>query len=210
MLQKHNHFQILGITTSDFELLELLKAWLIVSIAFGYVLRKSFGNIFNSIVVALIVVGTGFLFHELGHKIAAIKRGYFAEFKSNGFMLFIALLFSLFGFVFAAPGAVMIYPKIDLYGRRTSIHPTDNGIISMWGPLMNIITAIIFLALTFFIPTGFANIIFKYGLMINAWLAFFNMLPFGNFDGKKIFFWNKVIYFTIIGLSIILMGFSYI
>jgi len=209
-MKNKDHFQIFGITTSNFELLELLKAWLVVGIAFAVVLSKQFGSFFQAISVALICVGTGFLFHELGHKISAIKKGYFAEFRSNGFMLFLALLFSLFGFIFAAPGAVVIYPKVDIYGRKRGIHPIENGIISMWGPLTNIILAVVFLGLTFIVKTGFANTIFKYGLLINAWIAFFNMLPFGNFDGKKIFFWNKLVYFAILACSVLLMTVYYL
>jgi Zn-dependent protease len=32
------------------------------------------------------------------------------------------------------------------------------------------------------------------GIEINAWLALFNLLPFGNFDGFKVFQWNKKVW----------------
>ena len=66
----------------------------------------------------------------------------------------------------------------------------------------------LFFVLMVLVKTEFANTIFKYGLFINAWLAFFNLLPFGNFDGKKIFFWNKLVYFSLIAGAVVLMGFS--
>jgi Zn-dependent protease len=37
-------------------------------------------------------------------------------------------------------------------------------------------------------------LILEQGFAINAWWAFFNLLPFPNFDGPKIFRWNKVVY----------------
>jgi Zn-dependent protease len=32
------------------------------------------------------------------------------------------------------------------------------------------------------------------GVEINAWLAVFNLLPFGNFDGYKVFQWSKKVW----------------
>jgi len=149
-----------------------------------------------SFVIAAITVGTGFLFHELGHKIIAQRFGCFAEFRAYYQMLFFAVLISFAGFVFAAPGAVMI-----------SGHPTkkQNGIISLSGPLVNLVFAYIFFILlsVFAIinPNPFLITLFSYGYLINIWLALFNLLPFGNFDGRKILHWNKTAYGITIGFA---------
>ena len=68
----------------------------------------------------------------------------------------------------------------------------ENGLISLAGPLTNYILASIFFAGTLLYPAG--NSFFSLGFGINAWLGFFNLLPFGNFDGRKIFDWNKAIW----------------
>ena len=47
------------------------------------------------------------------------------------------------------------------------------------------------------------NTIGQYGLLINSWLALFNMIPFWNFDGKKIFIWNKTIWLSVVAVSIL-------
>ena len=35
------------------------------------------------------------------------------------------------------------------------------------------------------------------GVQINAWLAFFNLIPWGNFDGYKVFQWNKKVWIIV-------------
>ena len=101
-------------------------------------------------------------------------------------MLVLAFVMSFFGFVFAAPGAVWI---------RGHVTKKKNGIISLAGPVTNIILALIFLSFIFFLmPTGILLIIASYGFQINAFIALFNMLPFMNFDGAKILRWNNIVY----------------
>ena len=101
-------------------------------------------------------------------------------------MLWLALAFSFFGFIFAAPGAVFISGLIT---------KERNGKISLAGPLTNIFLAVLFLILIFFVPeTGFLADLAKFGLTINSLLAAFNMIPVMPFDGGKIILWNKIIY----------------
>lgn len=194
MSHDYSHIKIGHITTSEKEITDILKAWMAVSVAFGIVLSGSvFGNDFYSkFILASLTVGMGFLLHELGHKFAAQKYGCFAEFRSFDSMLVLAIAMSFFGFVFAAPGAVMISGRID---KR------KNGIISAAGPAVNIALALVFLALMFSqIPKLFIEIA-VYGFIINTWLALFNMIPFGFFDGYKILRWSKSAYFIIIALA---------
>jgi len=134
--------------------------------------------------------------HELGHKIVAQRYGCFAEFRSFDQMLILAVLMSFFGFVFAAPGAVMINGPVGV--RR-------NGKISAAGPVVNLILAIAFLWVLLMQPVGILKVIAFYGFFINSWLALFNMLPFWNFDGKKVLRWNKKVYGIIVAVALGLM-----
>lgn len=95
---------------SKTEIMHLLRAWFIISLAFaiafaGFSLDPAFIIV---VIVALFTVGIGFVFHELGHKYLAQKYECWAEFRANNFMLGLALVFSFFGFIFAAPGGVFI------------------------------------------------------------------------------------------------------
>ena len=179
------------------ELIDLGKSWVAITIAFAIVLS---GNVMaklpSFLVISGIAVGFGFLFHEMGHKFVAQRYGCFAEFRSFDFMLVLAFIMSFFGFVFAAPGAVMI---------RGHVTEERNGKISVAGPLVNLVMAVGFLFVSVF-SSGFIQVIAGYGFFINSFLAMFNLIPFGNFDGAKIYRWNKVLWF---GLAIVSFVFTF-
>ena len=184
------------IETSKEEIIDILKAWITISLAFALILGNK--NIFSigfliNFFIATLTVGVGFLLHELAHKVLAQKYGAIAEFRAFNPMLLLALFMSYFlGVIFAAPGAVMIHGgniNIKRYGK-----------ISAVGPLTNLILALIFLAIKLLDYGGILNTIGSYGFMINSWLALFNMIPFWQFDGRKIFMWNKMIW---VGITLI-------
>ena len=177
------------ITTSKKEIVDITKAWLAITVAFAIVLSKSELSFVQAVLVSAVAVGLGFLLHELGHKIVAQYYRCFAEFRSFDSLLLLAIAMSFFGFVFAAPGAVMIHGYVN---------KERNGKISIAGPAINIALALVFLILTFIFGS---NIVLMYGFRINVWLALFNMIPFGNFDGAKIFRWNKKLYFAFVALT---------
>ena len=197
LLQQPKQIYIGKINTSEREIRDLIKAWIAISIAFAIVMR-GFANLsfYQAFIVAAITVGTGFLLHELGHKLVAQRYGCFAEFRSFDQMLLLAVLMSFFGFIFAAPGAVMIIGPVGV--RR-------NGKISAAGPIVNLVLSVAFLWVLLMQPEGILGIIAFYGFLINSWLALFNMLPFWNFDGKKVLRWNKKVYGIIVAAALGLM-----
>lgn len=187
--------------TSSRELIDITKAWIAISIAFSVLLTEkgqllSLQFVLNFLISGL-TVGLGFLLHEMGHKVMAQRYGCFAEFRSFDFMLLLSVIMSFFGFIFAAPGAVMISGRVST---------EKNGKISLLGPLTNFILAILFLILGN-INIDILKIISNYGFIINTWLGLFNMIPFWMFDGKKIYVWNKLVYFSlvVIGISILII-----
>ena len=180
------HIRLGSFSTSRTELRDLFKAWLVISLAFAIAMSGfSISRIILVFFISAFTVGIAFLFHELAHKIVAQHYGCEAEFRSFDKMLILAIAMSFFGFVFAAPGAVMISGPVGI--RR-------NGTISLAGPLTNLILAFLCLLALFFMPIGILKNIFQYGFLINTWIALFNLLPFWNFDGRKIFAWNRAVY----------------
>jgi Zn-dependent protease len=194
-MMDHKTIKVLGIKTSKKEMIDLLKSWLAISVIFAiiYTGLKFDYQFLTFMLISGVTVGIGFLFHELAHKFTAQYYGCVSEFRSSDKWLVFGLIFAaLFNFVFFAPGAVMIY------GRITN---RENGIISLAGPLTNYVLALIFLGLSFiFLP--FSKI-FAIGFWINSFLGLFNLLPFLNFDGKKILYWNRYVWLAMVILGII-------
>ena len=112
-------------------------------------------------------------------------------------MLLIAIATAFLGFIFAAPGGVMIQGYVDK--KRYAQ-------IAAAGPLMNILIAIVFLWLSF--VSGF-ELISSFGFAINSWLALFNLIPIFPFDGSKIIAGNKFLYFSLVIASVILLILSF-
>lgn len=202
----HRTIKLGRIKTSKLELVDIAKAWLALSLAFAFVYSRTnlfqgtltsiFSlNFFIMFLISLFTAGLGFLLHELAHKFAAQRYGCVAEFRAFDQMLYLAVgLAVVIGFIFAAPGAVMISGMIT---RR------ENGVISLSGPLTNYVLALMFLGLSYVYPAlGF---IFGTGFFINLWLGLFNMLPFGNFDGKKILNWNRYFWLGMVVFGIVFL-----
>lgn len=187
---------------------DLFIAGIMISLAFAILLSGGYRFIFslNSglfliFVVAFFTAGIGFLLHEIMHKYVAQSYGLRAEFMANYNMLWIALGASLFGFIFAAPGAVYI--------SGWNITKERNGKISLAGPVTNIVLAVIFLILLLiFGSSGILGELFSFGLTINALLGAFNMIPVMPFDGAKIIAWSKRIYYItlIVGVGLYLLS----
>jgi len=193
--------RVFGVQTSSIEIDHLLKAWLAISLAFAIMEVGAAGLFSFSIVVAFLVsaltVGVGFLFHELAHKIVAQRYGCFAEFRANFQMLLLAIVMSFFGFLFAAPGAVVI-----LGNRR--INDKANGIISAAGPLMNFALALLFIPLMM-LSNPLMHMIGSYGFTINAFLGLFNLIPIWMFDGAKVLRWSKLFYGLMVFVGFLLL-----
>jgi len=183
--------------TSKIELFDIAKAWIAISLAFAFLLSGR--SLFNLqflffFFISMVTVGVGFLFHELAHKVSAQRYGCVAEFRAQDSMLLFMLVLAFFtGFIFAAPGAVMIA------GRVTT---KENGIISAVGPATNFVLSVVFLGLAFVLPLGG---IWWYGFQINAWLGLFNLIPVWNLDGKKVLNWNLGVYVSLVVVGLVMV-----
>ncbi|HEY6586481.1 MAG TPA: hypothetical protein VIY97_04840 [Candidatus Methanoperedens sp.] len=198
-----------SIHTSNTEIIHIIISWLAISYAFAILLLWSksgtrpssdelFNGIFNPLVISLFTVGISFIIHEMSHKIVAQRYGSWAEFRMSPIMLLLMLvLVYQFGILFAAPGAVMIYG--GNVGRR------ENGRISLAGPLSNLILGMAFFLLLS--EQGLLYEIGRYGVIVNITLALFNMIPFGIFDGRKVWDWNKPVYILVVIATLLLLYF---
>jgi Zn-dependent protease len=190
---------------------DLFLAWLAISLSFAIIMIAPYGILrplgpvspLGALItfgIALLTVGIGFILHEMAHKFTAIRYGYWAEFRKDNTMLLVAVaLASLVGFVFAAPGATVIYSND---GR--GLTREQNGKISAAGPVINLLLCIPFMALFVFaggLSSASGNILAQVGLagvQINAMIAAFNLLPISILDGNKVFSWSIPAFFILI------------
>lgn len=183
---------------------DLLIAWLAISIAFTLIYVRGGIDLTGLVfffAMSLVTVGVAFVLHELAHKFAAMRYGYWAEFKKDNQMLLVAVvLAALVGVVFAAPGATYVY------GNATR---TENGRISAAGPITNLLLCIPFAALVLF-GGGILAIVGLVGLRINAMIATFNMLPISVLDGRKVLAWNPAVFAVLMAASAGLLVWSLI
>jgi Zn-dependent protease len=172
--------------------------------------------------VMLLAVGPAFLLHEIGHKIIAKRNGCWAEFRADpGGLRFGILLAFFLGFLFMAPGAVMVAGVVT---RR------QNGHIAVAGPLVNFGLFIIgipmwgiILGLSGAYDGGFisdtgtylvgGSLVWQqmlidagvFWLSANLVLGLFNMIPWGPLDGAKVKDWNDNAFYAVISIFLLLV-----
>ena len=155
--------------------------------------------------VLFFTIGIGFISHELGHKYMAERYGSAARFVMwpTGILLMLVLALSPLRLIFAAPGAVYIFKRF--------MSNKENGIISLAGPVVNIILYFFFAAILVssnvfnFELAKIVKDISVIGLQINALLAMFNLLPIFILDGAKVFRWNVGVWAGAFVLSLWMM-----
>ena len=189
------------------EIRDLIISFIVIALGFTILYSNGdYSHITLIFPVVMIGVGAGFIFHELGHKFVAMHYGYYAEYELWPTGLLIALASSFFGFIFAAPGAVVIYSN--------GMEEKTNGIISIAGPIVNIILGLIFFlilgSLGNFVYTETGAIVYLIcvlGTRINFFLAAFNLLPIPPLDGSKVMAWSVPIWLITFAFAAILVLF---
>ncbi len=209
LMVPHNRTYKIGpFYSSEIEIIDITKAWIAISVAFA-IINVGVSAVFNikfltSFLFSAITVGLGFIAHEMGHKVVAQKYGCFAEFRADNMMLIFAIVLAIaIRIVFAAPGAVMI-----------SGHQVDRkrlGYIGAAGPIMSLSIALIFFILYLVSnPLSLLGTVSGYGFAINSFIALFNMIPFGMFDGYKIFQGSKMMWLVMTVIAGIATWYSWV
>jgi len=179
--------------TSATEVTHVVIAFLVLTfdfvVLYGGLAVYDIGTELVLIAVAATAALTGFVAHEMAHKVSAQRRGYWAEFRLSVVGLLVSVVTAAIGYLFAAPGATMIGGDPDA---------DDMGRISLAGPATNFVFAIVFLAGAFlagaFSDGAFLAAILLFLAYISAWFAAFNMIPLGPLDGRKVYRWSGAVW----------------
>jgi Zn-dependent protease len=193
------------ITTSRTELLQIGIAYAVLTFCLVILLSGSdalFGTGNGLLFVSPILVAvaaaaalTGFVMHELAHKVAAQHRGFWAEFRLSPMGLVLALFTAFVGLLFAAPGATVV-------GGMSPADRRNWGQTSLAGPLTNFAFGLAFYGAALG-ASVLGSSVFGWLLLlayINGWFGTFNLIPLGPLDGAKVFRWSKGIWATAIAV----------
>ncbi len=206
------------------EIIQIVISVVSISVALGIVFARPDGILDSPkeflvfLAPLFVTVGSGFILHEMAHKLVAIYYGAHARFRMWTQGLVFMLATSILGVLFAAPGAVYIQAR--------HITRKENGIISLAGPALNIILVAFFVALNAIAPVeqyysflakfqdAFAGFGMSYGIL-NVWqfgaamnliLALFNMIPAFPLDGSKVYAWKRMFWLLSVGFLLFIGG----
>jgi Zn-dependent protease len=174
----------------------IIISWLVISVSFSISTLFYEPSFFlYAFFLAAATAGLGFVLHELAHRTVARNYGYRATYEVWWWGVIACLVVAVLTqglLIFAALGAVYITPLgssryLDERGFKKAY-----GIISLSGPAMNLLLALIFYTLLG--AGGILSALGSVGMQINLWLAAFNLIPVPPFDGHKIFDWSKLVW----------------
>jgi Zn-dependent protease len=172
---------------------------LVSGVGLSFFAPRVFSN-WLAIAAAVFFFTAGFIVHELTHKAMAQRYGMWAEFRLDKFGAVLTLLSAVSPLKIIAPGAVVIAGNTtrDRVGRTAAAGPTTNILIASL--LLGLAEALH--------PTGLFEALLA-GSAINAFMALFNLIPFGVLDGLKVFRWNRQVWSVLLALAVLITGLSY-
>ncbi len=184
------------------EIRDLFISVVALIVIFSWKAFPDYGIDINVLPTTVLIIIIAFLAHEMAHKFTARRFGLSAFYTMWPQAILFGLVLMIFGVKFAAPGAVAIYAyRFARWPmRHTPIQHSEAGITATMGPLTNIVLAII--------GTLFTGPFFHSFVLINAWLAFINILPVPPLDGSKILRWKFWVWGFMFFLSLILIFLS--
>jgi len=195
---------------SSTEKRDLAIASILVALV-GISIRGFPSGIFSAIPQLILLVSAGFwwypaltigifwvsfMAHEMAHKFVAQHYGQWSEFRMTQQGYLLSALAILWSFPIFGTGVVAT-------SRAKSLE--EDGKVNLAGPLTNfIIAAGIAIGMLLVVaavgvhvvdfPTRLILSILRYGLLLNAMLGAFNMIPIQPFDGATVMRWNRAVW----------------
>ncbi|MBR9698979.1 hypothetical protein GOV09_00795 [Candidatus Woesearchaeota archaeon] len=149
----------------------------------------------TSFLGALLIVAISFFIRQWIQKIVALGADFQAEYKLWSFGLLGTLLIAALTkgkFWFIIPGGIIIHYLVGhrLGWVRYGLNYFGVGVVSMAGPLANIVLAMIFRTLFDFTGIAFFHTAFIFNIIWALWTS----IPIPPTDGSRMFFGSRLVY----------------
>jgi len=156
----------------------------------------------SNFLLAVIIVAISFFLRQFFQKIVALGADYQAEYKmwSFGLLFALILVFITNGNVwFLIPGTVIVQfmPGHRLGWNRYGLNYFGIGVVSLAGPIGNILIAMIFRTLYALTNIQLLHTAFLFNLVWALW----TILPVPPADGSRMFFGSRMVY--MFGLAVV-------
>lgn len=157
----------------------------------------------KNLIVSVVLVAIAMLVHEVTHRVIALWLGYRTQFKAwiTGLVVGLVVSFVSNGYlVFIAPGQ-LVFTHLTAHRLGKGYYELTYkhlGWIAMSAPIANILFAVLLKIV--YVATGIPVI--QKLMMINIWIALFDMLPIPPFNGSRTFFGSRYVYVFVLGAMI--------
>ncbi|MFT4250179.1 MAG: hypothetical protein ACMXYD_02350 [Candidatus Woesearchaeota archaeon] len=164
----------------------------LLTIALSILLIQVTTTIQQAIFTSLLAITISVLARQAAQKYFAHKHNKQVTFQINTLTALLSIPVAFIGVLLAAPGKTIISGFVS---RK------EQGIIAAIGPITSLAIALITLTIFF---TGINTALIASFVLLNSYYALFTLLPLWEFDGEKIFTYNKTIYAALITTSAVL------
>jgi hypothetical protein len=185
--------------STKYEILDFLIGLVVVALAWAIpsMLISQFGFwYYSSIMMAMVVITYSILIFP--QKLMAKRFNCESRYVLSKIGMILTVLTAISPLRFLSPG-MLIVPEINYLSKK------QQGLISFIGPIINLALGIAYLFLGAFLITPNNPEIPR--LMLNgsflvSQFVLFGLLPLGLSRGRKIYNWNKIIYFTMLIITL--------
>ncbi|MBW2964550.1 hypothetical protein KY363_03750 [Candidatus Woesearchaeota archaeon] len=157
----------------------------------------------TNLLISIVLVAIAMLVHEATHRVIALWLGYRTQFKAwiTGLVIGLVVAFVSNGtLVFLAPGQ-LVFTHLPIHRLGKGYYELTYkhlGWVAMSGSIANMLFAVLLKIV--YVATGIGVV--QKLMMINIWIAIFDMLPIPPYNGSRTFFGSRYVYVFILGTLI--------
>jgi hypothetical protein len=184
--------------TTNYEILDFIIGLAIIALAWAIpsILFSQFQWIFTPFLMLIVMLS--YVLFILPQKLIARRFGCKSRYVLSKIGMLLTVITAISPLRFLSPG-MLIVPEINFLSKK------QQGIISFIGPLINLILGLVYLSLgAYFRVTAILDIskLMLNGSFFISQISFLGLLPLGLSRGRKIYSWNKIIYFSMLIVAI--------